>query len=101
MSSDVGEAVGFGALPGSPLSLTDHLDEMSLQIFPNPVAGASLNISAQKPLSGIAIFNARGQKVWDSGSARKREWQIEMGEFIPGLYFIRFENGGSRSLIVD
>lgn len=101
VSSDVGEAVGFGALPGSPLSLTDHLDELGLQIFPNPVAGASLSISAEKPLSGIAIFNARGQKVWDSGSAKKREWQIEMGEFIPGLYFIRFEDGGSRSLIVD
>jgi len=64
-------------------------------IYPNPVVD-QLNISSDKEMTQIDIFNQLGQKVY-SQVVKDSNFQLGTGEFNSGVYFVRITTENSVS----
>ena len=62
-------------------------DPLNLNIYPNP-AYTTLNIESETTITNIYIFDILGQLVY-STSAGNKVYQINVGSFDSGVYFIR------------
>lgn len=65
----------------------EELANSQIQIYPNPVSGAYLNISnSEENTQGISIFNLAGQLIWSTASASQ---QIPIKILTPGTYILQ------------
>lgn len=70
------------------LSNNNEIEESSLEIFPNPSSGL-FNIKGNiHNLSGLAIFNTFGNKVFEE---KKISTQIDLSRLPSGMYFLSLE----------
>jgi len=79
---------------------TSRLD---VDIFPNPTSDL-LQITTQKPLNEIQLYNALGQKVHQQQGLQQTEVRINVGDLPKGMYIVRVrqgENWGSEQLVIQ
>ncbi|MEK7256925.1 MAG: T9SS type A sorting domain-containing protein [Bacteroidota bacterium] len=80
--------------------LVNDVEEIAvgtLKIFPNPASDLLRIQLDENSLPGAAtlrIFNAAGQLMQTSNLEIGEEWQVGMGEFAPGFYFLEIEIEG-------
>lgn len=67
------------------LLATDSFSDISLQLYPNPVAG-HLNVSLAQT-SNYSIFNTTGNKIIE-GTLEEGDNVIQTASLTPGLYFL-------------
>lgn len=64
-------------------------------IYPNPVSNDLLNISGDKEINSVDVYNILGAKI----NARYENNQVEVSNLTPGVYFLRVNNKYSFKFI--
>ncbi|PWA06168.1 T9SS-dependent choice-of-anchor J family protein [Flavobacterium psychrotolerans] len=70
-----------------PLLATDTFNSASFHTFPNPVKDI-LNISYDKNISNVAVFNLLGQEVMTK-SVKQNQSQVDMSHLSNGTYMVK------------
>lgn len=79
----------------------DEQLQTEISIYPNP-ATDMLNVKAEIEVEQISILNTQGQEVYQEQLNRNAA-QIDLSNFLPGLYFARIEADGktySKKIII-
>src|SRR5690606_21965178 len=66
-------------------------ENINFGLYPNPSSG-TINLSVEKPLQSIEIYNLQGQKVQEINS-KVRSWELPEQS---GLYLIRIQDGDGK-----
>lgn len=75
--------------------------DSTVTLFPVPATEGFLTISSTaKPLAGIEVYNATGQKVLILSGNNTYTRQIDLSKLQAGVYFIRLEGLGQAKFIV-
>ncbi len=73
-----------------------NLEEVTIQVFPNPTTDI-LNIKMENPTpSHITIFNIYGKKVFEKMDVNQSEIQVSTSHFSQGVYFLKIEIEGKE-----
>ena len=79
---------------------TSRLD---VDIFPNPTSDL-LQITTQKPLNEIQLYNTLGQQVYQQQGLQQTEVRINVGDLPKGMYIVRVRQGevwGSEQVLIQ
>lgn len=68
-------------------AITNFKSESKLSIYPNP-SSEILNISADKPINNIEIFNTLGKRVYYKQAINHNLATINISQFEKGLYYV-------------
>ena len=63
----------------------DDLEDYSLNVYPNPVSDV-IHVMTNYQFDKVRVFNNRGELL----SEDKFDYQIDVSDFLPGIYFIHF-----------
>ena len=78
------------------------LQSHAINIYPNP-ASSTVNISSEKEITRVMVFNQIGQKVFESDNIKTKETNIDISLMAKGIYVLNIEIGEtkiSKKLIV-
>lgn len=83
-----------------PSIITD-IDEIEnttsdLQIYPNPVS-SRLTISSAKTISAVQVYSIAGTLQYQSDDLRENKIEIDVQNYIPGVYLIRVVQAGNST----
>lgn len=76
------------ALDGTLLSVSDNSLMPEIVVYPNPVQD-NLILNTNSNISGVAIYNALGKKVYENLSFDNNNKQVNMSQFERGIYLIK------------
>ena len=78
-----------------PVGLEEYEHGSSAVVFPNP-ASAEMGIVSSQPFSGVKIYSAAGQLVFDSGPVRisaDEKYDLNVSGLTEGIYLALLETG--------
>lgn len=75
----------------------NDVKKSSVQLFPNPTSDM-LNISADRPISQVAIFNMLGQKVMEK-TINSTQSQLNVSALKTGVYILQTTTDGTQENI--
>jgi len=78
-------------------TIVDELEELSVRIFPNPVA-STLTISLNSK-SAIQVFDAVGKLMAETGAVSS--WTLHVSDWKKGLYTVTTQTGETHKFIVE
>jgi len=80
----------------------DSFDD-NFKIFPNPTKGVlNIHIVNTGYLTGIEVYNSFGERVYQSGGLKTKEFSIDLSRNPPGIYFLKTINNNkvySRKIV--
>lgn len=82
-------------------TVVNNFTNTFIKIFPNPLQGNTLFIEFAQPLSiqKIILYNASGKIIFQKKQlAAKKTQVVQLPEIASGIYFLQFENDGSKVL---
>ena len=82
---------------GSPVSIVGEREDVSVLIFPNPVA-SSLTITLSSK-SKLQVFDSVGKLVEETGEVLS--WVLDVGAWEKGLYTVKTQAGKTHKFIVE
>jgi plastocyanin len=82
---------------GSPASIVGELDDISVLIFPNPVA-SNLTITLSST-STLQVFNSIGKLVEETGPVSS--WVFNVSDWKKGFYTVKTHEGKTHAFIVE
>lgn len=68
------------------MGIENILEDISINLFPNP-ANKELNISSEKIINSIEIYNSLGQKIYQE-NIKSKEKSIDISSISKGVYII-------------
>jgi len=72
--------------------IEDDIEFSKLKVYPNPVTNElTIEIEGNSKKTGFDIINALGQSVYKGKMVNQAT--VQTGDFAPGTYFIKFDNG--------
>lgn len=75
-------------LPGNnPVLATNELDELSVDVFPNPFA-ESISIKSNSVIDRISILDIYGREIIETNSL-----QLDLSELSRGSYLVKIKSG--------
>ncbi|WP_423129691.1 family 16 glycosylhydrolase [Gaoshiqia sp. Z1-71] len=74
-------------------------DETSWIVFPNP-AHRQITIQSIDEIRQIQLFSSSGQLVLTKPVAPVKNYQITLGAFIPGVYFLKVNQERAKKIII-
>ena len=79
------------------LTSTERLDFLrnQLSVFPNPFSKTINVLNDTGKNIQIELFNNQGQQIRTENINPLMQQKIELTDLLPGIYFLRFEEGGS------
>jgi len=75
----------------------DSYTTIGLKYYPNPVTNV-INLSADKNLSSVSIYNIMGQNVFNK-QLNAANYQIDMASLSAGYYFVKVASGAETATI--
>lgn len=82
---------------GSPATVVGELDDISVLIFPNPVA-STLTITLNST-STLQVFNSIGKLVEETGPVSS--WILNVSDWSKGVYTVKTREGKTHKFIVE
>jgi plastocyanin len=82
---------------GSPATIVGELDDISVLIFPNPVA-TTLTITLNSK-STLRVFNSIGKLVEETGPVSS--WVLNVSNWSKGVYTVKTHEGKTHKFIVE
>jgi len=85
---------------------TLHTDELEISenfsVYPNPSAGSTtLQISSDKKITSIAIYNVLGKKVFYSDTIDQSKYVLSLQDFSKGLYLLKVNGTLTKKIILN
>ncbi|MFP4064023.1 MAG: T9SS type A sorting domain-containing protein [Bacteroidales bacterium] len=116
-AGDDGSGSSFWVMPDSHLNVTvdqdgnttgdnsyvymvvgeSAIDLSVVKVFPNP-AGTHLFVEAETPIRQIRVMNTANQVVYSSSEAGSDVYELNVGQFAPGIYMVQVETVSGMAL---
>lgn len=74
---------------GTSVSLVESKNQFS--VYPNPAVD-EIRITTPSSLLSVSVYSMDGKRVWHTSSPTGEELQIQLSDWIPGVYMIRAES---------
>lgn len=88
---------GGGDMQPMPVGIEEIEDDRIVKVFPNPTSG-DIIIDSHNSIKGVTMFNTLGQKIISIEGGNSKSLQLDISEFIDGMYILSIETfGGSMT----